>query len=253
MQQRLPSLLPRPILFAHRGARAHAPENTIEAFSLALRLGATGLESDVWVTADGVPVLDHDGDVRSGWFRKRPVGEVPRSELPDHIPSLAELVEQCGTDFELSLDLKDERCGPVILDTIRTHAPEMLARTWLCHRDLAALIELQPLAGDVRLVHSTQLAALTNGPERHAADLAEQRIDAVNMRGTSWNGGLVALFHRFEVISFGWDVQQDYQLENAIRMGLDAVFCDNVDRMIDIATKEGVYDPHDPDRSSPGE
>ncbi|MQA17795.1 MAG: hypothetical protein GEV09_28165, partial [Pseudonocardiaceae bacterium] len=46
-----------PIAFAHRGARAHAPENTLEAFALALRLGATGLESDVWLTADGEAVL----------------------------------------------------------------------------------------------------------------------------------------------------------------------------------------------------
>src|SRR4051794_27300736 len=64
VQQRLPSLLDEPIAFGHRGARAHAPENTLEAFELALRLGANGLESDVWLTADGVPVLDHDGVLR---------------------------------------------------------------------------------------------------------------------------------------------------------------------------------------------
>jgi len=58
---RLPSLLDPPIAFAHRGASAHEQPNTLEAFRLGLRLGATGLESDVWLTADGVPVLDHDG------------------------------------------------------------------------------------------------------------------------------------------------------------------------------------------------
>ncbi|MGA1245091.1 MAG: glycerophosphodiester phosphodiesterase family protein, partial [Ilumatobacteraceae bacterium] len=63
MQQRLPSRLDPPIGFAHRGARAHAPENTLEAFLLAQRLGASGLETDAWITADGVVVLDHDGDV----------------------------------------------------------------------------------------------------------------------------------------------------------------------------------------------
>jgi glycerophosphoryl diester phosphodiesterase len=74
VQQRLPSLLARPIAFAHRGARAHARENTLDAFALALRLGATGLESDVWLTADGVPVLDHDGVVRTGRAgRRRPL------------------------------------------------------------------------------------------------------------------------------------------------------------------------------------
>ena len=90
MQQRLTALRDPPIAFAHRGARAHARENTLAAFQLALRLGATGLESDVWLTADGVPVLDHDGVVRAG-LRTRPIGTLARAELPPHIPSLAEL------------------------------------------------------------------------------------------------------------------------------------------------------------------
>ncbi|MCB1039054.1 MAG: glycerophosphodiester phosphodiesterase, partial [Acidimicrobiales bacterium] len=70
MSPLLPSRLDPPLGFAHRGARAHARENTLEAFSLALRLGATALESDVWLTADGIPVLDHDGVV-GGRLRRR--------------------------------------------------------------------------------------------------------------------------------------------------------------------------------------
>src|SRR5205809_7289692 len=103
---RLPSLLDPPIAFAHRGASAHAPANTLEAFRLGLRLGATGLESDVWLTADGIPVLDHDGVVRHG-LRRRPISSHQRSELPDHIPALADLYAECGTAFELSLDMND--------------------------------------------------------------------------------------------------------------------------------------------------
>ena len=71
MPTRLPSLRRPPIGFAHRGAKAHAPENTLEAFTLAVRLGATGLESDVWLTRDGEAVLDHDGLVRNGLRRRR--------------------------------------------------------------------------------------------------------------------------------------------------------------------------------------
>src|SRR5688500_3211069 len=103
-------LLRPPIGFAHRGARAHAPENTLEAFQLARKLGATGLESDVWLTADGIPVLDHDGKVR-----RRSIGRFARADLPEHIPTLAELWGTCGTDFHLSLDVKDpEAAGPVL-------------------------------------------------------------------------------------------------------------------------------------------
>src|SRR4051794_22689063 len=130
VQQRLPSLLPRPIAFAHRGARAHARENTLEAFALGLRLGATGLESDVWLTSDGVPVLDHDGVVRVG-RRKRSVSQLRRDELPQHIPTLAELLAECGSDYELSLDLKDQRAGAAVITTVRHTVAEMLPRVWL--------------------------------------------------------------------------------------------------------------------------
>lgn len=49
-----------PQWIAHRGMSAHAPENTLAAFALALDGGADGLEFDVHVTADGVPVVIHD-------------------------------------------------------------------------------------------------------------------------------------------------------------------------------------------------
>ena len=80
MSTRLPSLRNPPIGFAHRGARAHALENTLDAFRLAVRLGATGLETDVWLTADGEPVCDHDGAVGRR-FRRRSITELRRDEL----------------------------------------------------------------------------------------------------------------------------------------------------------------------------
>ena len=83
-----------------------APENTLEAFTLALKLGATGLETDVWLTADGVAVLDHDGKVKAG-LRSRPIGSLDRRSLPAHVPTLEDLYAECGTGFELSLDIKD--------------------------------------------------------------------------------------------------------------------------------------------------
>src|SRR6478736_10013772 len=89
---RLPSLRTPPIAFAHRGARAHAPENTLEAFHLARRLGATGLESDVWLTADGVAVLDHDGIV-GGRIRRTAIDRVAHAALPASIPTLAQLLD----------------------------------------------------------------------------------------------------------------------------------------------------------------
>ena len=52
--------LPQPAIFAHRGASAHAPENTLAAFELALAEGADGIELDVKLSADGHVVVIHD-------------------------------------------------------------------------------------------------------------------------------------------------------------------------------------------------
>ncbi|MEI6400578.1 MAG: glycerophosphodiester phosphodiesterase [Actinomycetota bacterium] len=235
MQQRLPSLLDDPIAFAHRGARAHAPENTLEAFSLALRLGANGLESDVWLTADGVAVLDHDGFVASR-LRKRPIGEVARVDLPAHIPTLGELYAECGTGFDLSLDLKAPGTGQAVIDLTREAAPDMLERLWLCAPQWETLLPLR--SQGVRLVDSTRLARIKEGPERRASLLANEGIDGINLHHTDWNGGLVALFHRFRRVAFGWDMQHDEVLRPALRMGLDAVYSDWVDRMVDAYQNE---------------
>ena len=50
----------QPLVIAHRGASGYAPENTLEAFELAVALGADGVELDVGLSADGQPVVIHD-------------------------------------------------------------------------------------------------------------------------------------------------------------------------------------------------
>jgi glycerophosphoryl diester phosphodiesterase len=53
-----------PLIIAHRGASAEKPENTFAAFRRAIALGADGIELDVHVTRDGIPVVFHDDDLR---------------------------------------------------------------------------------------------------------------------------------------------------------------------------------------------
>ena len=55
--------LPRPIIIAHRGASLHAPENTMEAYRLAMQQGADGIELDTKLTADGEVIAIHDQTV----------------------------------------------------------------------------------------------------------------------------------------------------------------------------------------------
>ena len=53
-----------PLIIGHRGASSHAPENTFAAFNLAFLWGADGIEFDVRLARDGVPVVMHDASLR---------------------------------------------------------------------------------------------------------------------------------------------------------------------------------------------
>jgi glycerophosphoryl diester phosphodiesterase len=228
----LPPLREPPIGFAHRGASAHAPENTIEAFTLAKRLGATGLESDVWRTADGEVVLDHDGVVRVG-LRRRPVAEVPRAALPASVPTLGELYDACGTDLEVSLDVKDPAAAEGVVAAAREAGGDAVGRLWLCSPHWEVAASWRPLDPDVRLVDSTRLRRIKEGPERRAARLAEVGVDALNLHWSEWTGGLTTLLHRFDRFALGWDAQHRRQLDDVLSLGIDGVFSDHVDRMVD--------------------
>ena len=236
MQQRLPSRLDPPIGFAHRGARAHAQENTIDAFQLALRLGATGLESDVWVTSDGVAVLDHDGVVRR-WGRKVPIADVRRADLPSHIPSVAEMIDACPGEFQFSVDIKDPESIRPFIDALREASPDIEERTWICHPDWTLVATWRSLT-HAKLVDSTRLARIKEGPERRATQLRDAGIEAINMHHTDWSGGLVTLFHRFDRYALAWDVQHDHFLDQILRMGVDGVFSDWVDRMVEALARQ---------------
>src|ERR671919_129283 len=128
MPTRVPALRTPPIAFAHRGARAQAPENTLEAFTLAQRLGATGLESDVWLTADGEPVLDHDG-----------------------------LYATCGTGIDVSLDVKDPAAFDPVVAVARAAGDDALSRLWLCHPRWEQVVEWRGPGDQGRLGDSPPL------------------------------------------------------------------------------------------------
>jgi glycerophosphoryl diester phosphodiesterase len=71
----------RPVLLAHRGARAVLPDNSLEAFEAALRAGADGIETDARVSADGHVVLAHDAHGRGTARIDRAVAECTLAEL----------------------------------------------------------------------------------------------------------------------------------------------------------------------------
>ena len=220
------------IAFAHRGARAYVRENTLEAFQLGLRLGATGLESDVWITKDGIPVLDHDGVVQ-GRILKKPISNYLREDLPEHIPTLRDLLLMTPPEVAISLDVKDDDSFEAVISEIRSvpgaHSPYI----YLCHPDIDVLENQRRKSQGISLVSSTRLSKLKKGPEMHAAHMRDLGVEVMNMHHTDWNGGLVALFQRFDLQCFAWDCQFARNIRDMAKIGINGIFSDWPDRFYD--------------------
>ncbi len=77
----MPAKSQSPLIIGHRGASAVAPENTLAAFSHAFDVGADGIELDVRLANDGVPVVIHDATLKRTAGDRRSVGEMTSAEL----------------------------------------------------------------------------------------------------------------------------------------------------------------------------
>jgi glycerophosphoryl diester phosphodiesterase len=111
--------LHRPTIFAHRGASAHAPENTLAAFELALAQGADGIELDAKLSADEHVVVIHDATVDRTTDRHGRVKDMSLAELRsldagrffaekyrgEKIPTLEEVFEGVGKSTFVNVEL----------------------------------------------------------------------------------------------------------------------------------------------------
>ncbi|MBV9292699.1 MAG: glycerophosphodiester phosphodiesterase [Frankiales bacterium] len=213
--------------FAHRGGRGHGPDNTLDTFRQALAGGATGLETDAWLTADGVVVLDHDGVLRAARRQHRPIAEVRRAELPAHVPSLDELYTECGTAYDLAIDIRLPEVAAAVVGVARQH--DAADRLWLVGGTAELLSGWREDAGGAQL-------AMTIKPTARSRELPSAVRDAggaaLNMRWMWWTRGFAAAVHDAGLLAFGYDAQSRFALRRCVRLGLDGVFSDHTDRMM---------------------
>lgn len=163
----------RPLVWAHRGASAYEPENTIPAFRLAEAQGADGIECDVMLSRDGSLVVCHDerldrlcgvpvrvAELPLGELQRLPIlaGHFPSSRAT--IPTLAEAVASVGERMCWNVEIKVERHEDA--ETLARRAVEVIRSLPLEGRVLVS--SFHPLA---------LLAVRTSAPEIPTAYLRE--------------------------------------------------------------------------------
>ncbi|MFY9823006.1 MAG: glycerophosphodiester phosphodiesterase [Thermoanaerobaculia bacterium] len=106
------------LVLSHRGNCANFPENTLDAFRAAAKLGVDGIETDVRLSADGLPVLCHDRVTPDG----REVASLTRHELAEalghHVPTLDEALDLWDGGL-WNLEIKTLGAGEVALDVLK--------------------------------------------------------------------------------------------------------------------------------------
>lgn len=200
-------------LYAHRGASARAPENTLSAFEIALSDGANALELDVHRTVDGHFVVAHDPDgARTAGCDER-IAEVGLNEIRrwtaggESIPTLPEFLS-AFPDTPVSIDLKpnDPSAVEPLLEVLSDHNGEVRVtvasfhdrllwqarrlgwqgRTALTRGEVAAL-RFAPLALARRLIrgHAAQIP-VQSGPIRLDRRDFLQRCRTLGIRADYW-------------------------------------------------------------------
>lgn len=123
--------LGRPLVLGHRGASAHAGDNTIEAYELAVAHGADGVELDVRFTADGAVVLNHDADIgEMGPLIHHDFAAV-RARHPE-IPTLDEALAALA-DLIINVEIKN---SPIDADYDPAHRMAAVVARWISRHDI---------------------------------------------------------------------------------------------------------------------
>jgi glycerophosphoryl diester phosphodiesterase len=121
-------MLQLPRIIGHRGAMAYALENTLDSFREARRRGASWVEIDVKLTADGVPILMHDASLARTMEVDRLVAMTPRAELPAKVPTFEQAIA-CFQELGLGCNVEIKPCEGREAETARV-AVETLRRCW---------------------------------------------------------------------------------------------------------------------------
>lgn len=152
-------------VIAHRGDKAHAPENTIPAFEAGLACGAGGLELDVRLTRDGVAVVHHDADFKRSAGDSRAVADTTFSECQaldvgtrfseafaeTRVPTLKEVLERFLPRAPIDIELKAPDTPAAAAALLRDFPDAVRANATVTSFELDLLTEMRSLDGAVKL------------------------------------------------------------------------------------------------------
>ncbi|MGB2964248.1 MAG: glycerophosphodiester phosphodiesterase family protein [Anaerolineales bacterium] len=234
--------LTTPVVIAHRGASAHAPENTLAAFHLAIEQGADAVEFDVQLTADKAVVVFHDSSLERttngfgklkyqnlDYLKSLNAGKSYAPAYQDQqIPTLNEVFEEIGNKALLNVELKNlsspfDDLPARVAQTISEH--QVLDRVLISSFNPIALYKIEKLLPKVRkgiLFHRLPTIQFFSNLSWFPLN-----YQTVHIPYKSLNSDCIASFHALGKLVFSYTLNHTHDIQNGLNHGLDGFFTDD--------------------------
>ena len=250
----MPSLLPRPLVYAHRGGAALRPENTLAAFEHGLSLGADGLELDLHLSRDGVVVVHHDDTldrttngtgpldtrtaaelaaVDAGYrFSSGKPGSYPFRGKGFGIPTLRQVLERHQVPLILDLKSSDPELARRTIDELRAlRALDRVALGSFYYRVLRAARRYEPGIATGAAQEETRWAlyrSWVGWPIRHPR-YREFQVPESSGRTTIVTPRFIRHAHDASLPVKVWTVNDRADIDRLLDWGVDAIISDRPD------------------------
>ena len=233
---------PRPLVFAHRGGSALAPENTIDAFDNGLAFGADGLELDVHLSRDGVIVVHHDRTLDRTTTLSGPVAARAARELNSaRVPSFVDVLARYR-DVRLIVELKVNRpeLAVAVVDALRrADAIDRVCLGAFRRRVLQTVRALEPAVATSAAREEVRWALY-----RSWVRWPVTRVGYDGYQVPEWSGRTRVVSPRFIEAAHGaglavqvWTVDREDDARRLLAWGVDALITDRPDIIVPLVKR----------------
>jgi len=234
--------------FAHRGGSAEAPENSLEAFTHAVDLGYSEIETDIRGTRDGVAVIHHDATLdrttdRSGLIRDLTWAEVRRARVHGREPilRLEEALEACpGARF--TVDVKEAASVPALIDALtRSAGANRAVVSSFSHSRLRQVRRALPVSTSASPREVLRLLAAARLRRRIRIDARYVAIPPSIVRMPLAEPGFIEAAHTMGADVHVWTIDDPDTMHALIDQGVDGLMTDRPTVLREVLRARGLW------------
>jgi len=232
-------------IYAHRGASKYAPENTMPAFQLAYEMKADGIETDVQLTKDNIPILIHDEVLDrttdgTGFVKDYTFAELKKLDAGSWFPgdftntkliSLEEFLEWIQyKPLYLNVELKNNKIDYENLETI---VFDMVKKYELMDRTTISTFNIKSVKRLKHLNHKIEIAYLTSKQDKNLVTEAKAMgANAIHIHYKLLNRSLIKKSREYKMNVRVYTVNQYFLMKKCYHLGCTGIFTDIPDKAL---------------------